>query len=152
MLLILLLYAAVVAGAATNLPTVKLNGATVIGTSDGSVTQFLGIPFAEPPYVGVCPELYDGANHDVFDSVGKLRLQLPQSIRRYSGVINATTFGNQCLQQTMPPAVFPNTTVLPPEIAPFVAAMGVPPPVPQSEDCACCTRYVQSPTADEVQA
>ncbi|EIW58851.1 carotenoid ester lipase precursor [Trametes versicolor FP-101664 SS1] len=116
MLLILLLYAAVVAGAATNLPTVKLNGATVIGTSDGSVTQFLGIPFAEPP-------------------VGKLRLQLPQPIRRYSGVVNATTFGNQCLQQTMPPAVFPNTTVLPPEIAPFVAAMGVPPPVPQSEDC-----------------
>lgn len=141
MLLTLLLYAAVVAGAATHSATVKLDGATVIGTSNGSVTQFLGIPFAEPPYVCVCSKLYDGAYHHVFDSVGKLRLQLPQPIRRYSGVVNATAFGNQCLQQTMPPAVFPNTTVLPPEIAPFVAAMGVPPPVPQSEDCECCARH-----------
>ncbi|OJT08565.1 Lipase 1 [Trametes pubescens] len=116
MLLTLLLYAAVVAGATATLAAVKLDGATVIGTSDGTVTQFRGIPFAEPP-------------------VGKMRLQLPQPIRRYSGVINATVFGNQCLQQTMPPAVFPNTTVHPPEIVPFVAAMGVPPPVPQSEDC-----------------
>ncbi|OJT15041.1 Lipase 1 [Trametes pubescens] len=115
MLLTLLLYATAVAGATTNLATVKLDGATAVGTSDGTVTQFLGIPFAEPP-------------------VGKLRLQLPQPIRKYSGTIDATTFGNQCLQQTIPPAVFPNTTVLPSAITPFIAAMGVPPPVPQSED------------------
>ncbi len=54
MLLTLLLYAAAVAGAAAALAAVKLDGATVIGTSDGTVTKFLGIPFAEPPYVGVC--------------------------------------------------------------------------------------------------
>ncbi|EIW58852.1 carotenoid ester lipase [Trametes versicolor FP-101664 SS1] len=116
MLLTILLYAAAVAGAAIKSATVKLDGATVVGTSDGTVTQFLGIPFAQPP-------------------VGKLRLQLPQPMRRYSGVINATTFGNQCLQQTIPPAVFPNTTALPAAITPFIAAMAVPPPVPQSEDC-----------------
>ncbi|KAI0819587.1 carotenoid ester lipase [Trametes gibbosa] len=114
--LYLLLYTAAVAGAATKLTTVKLNEATVVGTSDGYVTQFLGIPFAEAP-------------------VGKLRLQLPQPIRRYTDVLDATSFGNQCLQQTIPPAVFPNTTALPSEITPFVTAMGVPPAVPQSEDC-----------------
>lgn len=47
--LYLLLYTAAVAGAATKLTTVKLNEATVVGTSDGHVTQFLGIPFAEAP-------------------------------------------------------------------------------------------------------
>lgn len=53
MLLTLLLYAATVAGAAIKSPTVTLDGATVVGTSDGTVTQFLGIPFAQPPYVWV---------------------------------------------------------------------------------------------------
>lgn len=143
MLLTLLLYATAVAGATTNLATVKLDGATAVGTSDGTVTQFLGIPFAEPPYVSVYVLfLYDGADDGVSDSVGKLRLQLPQPIRKYSGTIDATTFGNQCLQQTIPPAVFPNTTVLPSAITPFIAAMGVPPPVPQSEDCEYCARHV----------
>ena len=32
------------------LPTVELDNATVFGTTDGTVTQFLGIPFAQPPY------------------------------------------------------------------------------------------------------
>ncbi|KAI0628193.1 carotenoid ester lipase [Trametes polyzona] len=116
MLLHFLLYAAVLTGAMAGRATVRLDGATVVGTSDGVVTQFLGIPFAEPP-------------------VGELRLQLPKPITRYRGVIDATKFGNQCLQQTIPPAVFPNKSALPEEITPFVAAMGVPPPVPQSEDC-----------------
>lgn len=53
MLLTILLYAAAVAGAAIKPATVKLDGATVVGTSDGTVTQFLGIPFAQPPYVYV---------------------------------------------------------------------------------------------------
>ncbi|CDO68163.1 hypothetical protein BN946_scf184938.g15 [Trametes cinnabarina] len=94
--------------------TVKLDDATVIGTSDGVVTQFLGIPFAQPP-------------------VGNLRLRLPQPIRRYSGTINATTFGNQCIQQTLVTPTIPSN--LPPQVAPFVEAMAVPPDVPQSEDC-----------------
>ena len=32
-------------------PTVVLDDATIIGKANGSVTQFLGIPFAQPPYV-----------------------------------------------------------------------------------------------------
>ena len=31
-------------------PTVQLDQATVYGTTNGSVTSFLNIPFAEPPY------------------------------------------------------------------------------------------------------
>ncbi|KAI8974599.1 carotenoid ester lipase [Trametes punicea] len=103
-----------VAAAAAQLATVKLDEATVIGTSDGVVTQFLGIPFAEPP-------------------VGKLRLQLPQPISRYTGVINATTFGNQCIQQALITPTIPST--LPPQISPFVETLAATPDVPQSEDC-----------------
>ena len=32
-------------------PTVKLDQATVIGSTSGVVTSFRGLPFAEPPYV-----------------------------------------------------------------------------------------------------
>ena len=32
-------------------PTVQLGQATVYGTTNGSVTSYFGIPFAEPPYV-----------------------------------------------------------------------------------------------------
>ena len=67
--------------------------------------------------------------------VGKLRLQLPQPIARHTGVINATAFGNQCIQQTIIPPTIPSN--LPPEIAPFVGAMAEPLAVPQSEDCLC---------------
>ncbi|KAI9063825.1 carotenoid ester lipase [Trametes sanguinea] len=110
-----LLYLGVfVATASSKLATVKLDDATVVGTSDGVVTQFLGIPFAEPP-------------------VGDLRLRLPQPISRYRGTINATTFGNQCIQQTLITPTIP--TNFPPQVSSFVAAMAVPPDVPQSEDC-----------------
>lgn len=37
------------AAAASTLPTVTLDEGTVIGTSDGFLDQFLGIPFAQPP-------------------------------------------------------------------------------------------------------
>ncbi|KAI0644304.1 carotenoid ester lipase [Trametes meyenii] len=110
-----LLFPSVVLAAATARPsTVKLDEATVIGTSDGVVIQFLGIPFGEPP-------------------VGNLRLQLAQPIRRYRGVIDATTFGNQCIQQAVATPTLPDD--LPPEITPFVTAMTVPANVTQSEDC-----------------
>ncbi|KAJ8490001.1 hypothetical protein ONZ51_g2565 [Trametes cubensis] len=114
LLTLLLSTAALLVSATGKLATVKLDQATVIGTSDGVVTQFLGIPFAEPP-------------------VGKLRLQLPQPISSYKGVINATTFGNQCIQQTIITPTFPSN--VPEEASTFVSAMAIPPDVPQSEDC-----------------
>ena len=66
--------------------------------------------------------------------VGKLRLQLPQPIVKYTGVINATTFGNQCIQQTINLPTIPSN--LPPEISAFIGPMAMAPDVPQSEDCA----------------
>ena len=39
-----------VAGSSTT-PTVQLGNATVIGINDGRNNQFLGIPYAQPPYV-----------------------------------------------------------------------------------------------------
>ncbi|KAM5544446.1 hypothetical protein V8D89_002106 [Ganoderma adspersum] len=106
--------AAVAAAAPARSPTVRLDDATVIGFTEGTSTSFLGIPFAQPP-------------------IGKLRLQLPQPIARHTGVINATTFGNQCIQQTIIPPTIPSN--LPPEIPGFVGAMAEPLAVPQSEDC-----------------
>lgn len=35
--------------AASTLPTVTLDDGTIIGTSDGFLDQFSGIPFAQPP-------------------------------------------------------------------------------------------------------
>jgi acetylcholinesterase len=53
---ILLLLAAILAGASASRygerssPIVTLDSATVTGISSGSVNQFIGIPFAQPPY------------------------------------------------------------------------------------------------------
>ncbi|KAI0628199.1 carotenoid ester lipase precursor [Trametes polyzona] len=115
---VLLLSAAALAGAAatTRPPSVKLDKATVIGTGDGVVSQFLGIPYAQPP-------------------VGKLRLQLPKPVTSYKGTINATTFGNQCIQQALTLPDLPDD--VPPSISGTLAALvsiesqGP----PQSEDC-----------------
>lgn len=47
----LLLYVgvAVAAGQAGELTNVKLDQGTVVGTAEGSVEKFLGIPYASPP-------------------------------------------------------------------------------------------------------
>ena len=37
--------------AARAAPTVTLNGATLTGVSSGSTNKFLGVPYAQPPYV-----------------------------------------------------------------------------------------------------
>ncbi|KAI0365187.1 carotenoid ester lipase precursor [Pilatotrama ljubarskyi] len=111
---ILLCASAFASGVLAKTATVRLDDATVIGTSDGFVTQFLGIPFAQPP-------------------VGKLRLQLPQPIPHFSGTINATTFGPQCIQQTLVPPTIPSG--LPDAIRMFLMPHDTVPGVPESEDC-----------------
>ncbi|RPD58750.1 carotenoid ester lipase precursor [Lentinus tigrinus ALCF2SS1-7] len=95
--------------------SVQLDQATVIGTSSGPVESFLGIPYAQPP-------------------VGDLRLQLPQLIDSYNGTLNATTLGNQCIQQAFvaPPGLPPEVIQ---DITPFLGMFSVNPNVTQSEDC-----------------
>lgn len=70
----------------------------------------------------------------ILSSVGDLRLRLPQLVSEYKGTINATSYGNQCIQQ--------GATVssdIPAEVLESLAAIAEPfspnPDVPQSEDC-----------------
>ncbi|KAH8831768.1 Alpha/Beta hydrolase protein [Flagelloscypha sp. PMI_526] len=63
-------------------PTVTLDKATVTGSTSGSVSSFLGIPFALPP-------------------TGDRRFRLPEAHPEYSGSINATAFGPSCPQQSI---------------------------------------------------
>ena len=67
--------------------------------------------------------------------MGNLRLRLPQPVAPYSGTINATTFGNQCIQQTQPNTTLPNG--LPAAAAQQLSGMGAAQPqtVSQDEDC-----------------
>ncbi|KAI0657904.1 carotenoid ester lipase precursor [Cubamyces menziesii] len=105
--------------------SVTLDDATVLGTTEGGVTRYLGIPFAQPP-------------------VGKLRLQLPQPIPRYTGTVNATAFGYQCIQQTLVPPALPSG--LPAAVGEFFVSAATIPSVPQSEDCLTVNVVVPSGT------
>jgi len=48
-LLTTFVFCASLVAAAPTLTTVKLDGVTVSGKASGSVQEFLGIPFAQPP-------------------------------------------------------------------------------------------------------
>ncbi|XP_062978327.1 cholinesterase-like [Elgaria multicarinata webbii] len=54
-------------------------------TASGTVTAFLGIPYAEPP-------------------VGKLRFQKPRPYQHWSHILEATSFGNSCYQGSLEPS------------------------------------------------
>ncbi|KAI0682884.1 carotenoid ester lipase [Cerioporus squamosus] len=106
-------------GAATHAnsnATVTLDNATVIGQPNGTVVKYLGLPFAQPP-------------------VGDLRFRLPKAVSPFNGTINATAFGNQCIQQTFEPLALPDD--LPPPARDYMSLAGflALPDVPVSEDC-----------------
>jgi para-nitrobenzyl esterase len=61
-------------------PLVQTAAASVRGLSSGSVEQFLGIPYAEPP-------------------IGSLRFRPPVALP-FAGELNGTAFGEKCLQGT----------------------------------------------------
>ncbi|KAF5319917.1 hypothetical protein D9611_011051 [Ephemerocybe angulata] len=63
-------------------PTITVSGGTFVGATSGTVQQFYGIPFAEPP-------------------VGNLRFRLPKGITSYNGTIDATNYGPSCPQQAV---------------------------------------------------
>ncbi|KAJ8481682.1 hypothetical protein ONZ51_g5842 [Trametes cubensis] len=95
-------------------PSVSLDGATVIGTTNGTTTRYLGIPYAQPP-------------------IGDLRLRLPKPVLPYKGVLNATAFGNQCIQQDFVLGPFPSN--VPQAAQQYLQDFIAIPDVPQSEDC-----------------
>ncbi|TCD66642.1 hypothetical protein EIP91_001110 [Steccherinum ochraceum] len=64
-------------------PTIVLDKGTFVGVSNGNVTSFRGIPFAEPP-------------------VGNNRFRVPVANDPYTGVHSAANYGLACLQQSSP--------------------------------------------------
>ena len=66
-------------------------------------------------------------------SVGDLRLRPPHTLSSFSGIFNATEFGNQCFQQTFPNLTLPST--VPASAGGYLSRFTVPAPIPQSEDC-----------------
>ncbi|RPD58729.1 carotenoid ester lipase precursor [Lentinus tigrinus ALCF2SS1-7] len=106
-------------------PTVTLDKATVLGTTNGSVTSYIGIPYAQPP-------------------IGDLRLRLPVLLESYNGTIDATrSAAAQCPQLQSGAGAD-----LPPEIEQDVLAYSVTvlPVVDVPEDEDCLTINVQVPS------
>ena len=60
-------------------PAIVTESGPLKGIINGNITEFLGIPYAAPP-------------------VGNLRWMPPQSFGKWHGLLDASTFGNQCTQ------------------------------------------------------
>jgi para-nitrobenzyl esterase len=71
--------AAIATHAAGSAPTVKIDTGKLEGKTDGTITAFLGVPFAKPP-------------------VGDLRWKPPIAPVKWKGVRKATEFGSRCMQ------------------------------------------------------
>ncbi|KAI0694774.1 carotenoid ester lipase precursor [Earliella scabrosa] len=61
-------------------PTVQLDQGTFVGSSDGTTSKFLGIPYGKAP-------------------VGNLRFNLPAPVDPYTGTTTVTKYGPACPQQ-----------------------------------------------------
>ncbi|ETW82195.1 Esterase/Lipase [Heterobasidion irregulare TC 32-1] len=94
-------------------PTVQLDNATFVGATVGSVSRFLGIPFAQPP-------------------TGDLRFRLPEPTEPYTGTQNVTAFGPACPQQKI---TLPVTNVLAQTSIDFIVNEVWSAITPSSEDC-----------------
>nr|VWO97518.1 Carboxylic ester hydrolase (EC [Ganoderma boninense] len=63
-------------------PSITLDHGTFMGISNGTVDQFLGIPFAKPP-------------------TGNLRFNLPVAVDSYNGTYSVAKYGPSCPQQSI---------------------------------------------------
>ncbi|EIW62477.1 alpha/beta-hydrolase [Trametes versicolor FP-101664 SS1] len=96
-------------------PTVLLDKALVVGTTNDSVTSFFGIPYAEPP-------------------VNDLRLRLPKPIAAYQGTINATVPATQCIQ-LVPPLRSDLPLEILEDLIAYITEIPATTATAQSEDC-----------------
>ncbi|KAH9970751.1 Alpha/Beta hydrolase protein [Lactifluus volemus] len=94
-------------------PTVTLDCGVFIGTTSDGINKFLGIPYAQPP-------------------VGDLRFRLPQELRPYTGIHNASIFGHSCPQQ---PISQLDLKRLPKEAADYILKLKFSGVTPGGEDC-----------------
>ncbi|KIY52398.1 alpha/beta-hydrolase [Fistulina hepatica ATCC 64428] len=94
-------------------PTVTLDNATVTGYNSGSVSYYMGIPFAQPP-------------------TGDLRFRLPESIDGYSEDFDATSYSPACPQQSFSVSL---PSYLVSEFADYIVDTLYADVFPDSEDC-----------------
>ncbi|KIY52459.1 alpha/beta-hydrolase [Fistulina hepatica ATCC 64428] len=94
-------------------PTVTLDNATVTGYTSGSISYYLGIPFAQPP-------------------TGDLRFRLPESIDGYAEDFDATSYSSACPQQSVS---VPLPSGLISEITDYIVDTLYADVFPDSEDC-----------------
>ncbi|ETW78802.1 Esterase/lipase/thioesterase [Heterobasidion irregulare TC 32-1] len=94
-------------------PTVKLDNGTFVGTTSGSVSKFLGIPFAQSP-------------------TGDLRFRLPKTIDPYTGTQTVSAFGPACPQQEI---TLPINNALAQDAIDFIVNELYSVVSPSSEDC-----------------
>ncbi|KAK0460006.1 carotenoid ester lipase precursor [Desarmillaria tabescens] len=94
-------------------PSVTLDSATFAGTTSGSVSKFLGIPFAQPP-------------------TGDRRFRLPETLPAYNGSYDASAFGPSCPQQAVK---LPILTGVPAEVVDYIVNSIFTAILPDDEDC-----------------
>ena len=82
-------------------PQVTLDNATFIGSNNGSIDRFFGIPFAKPPYVSRAMVDHAVRSDRFLFRVDDLRLRLPVPNDAYNGTYNATSLGSPCVQQKL---------------------------------------------------
>ena len=93
------------------IPAVPLDSAMFVGSADGKISKFLGIPYARPPYASFQTVLSAAWSYLVSDRVGNLRFHKPLPLESYTGVHTASEFGASCPQQG-----FQKPLEIPPEV------------------------------------
>ena len=88
-------------------PVVQLSYGSFQGNANANLEEFLGIPFAAPPYASwslldFCCLCLHTDNYVLFlKSVGDLRFAPPELPLTFTGVRQTTRFGAACPQQAM---------------------------------------------------
>ena len=94
-------------GALLDTSTVALPYGSFRGQVVGTTTQFLGMPFAAPPYVKL-PFSPSPISWPVLHSTGERRFGFPEPPIPFSGIQDASNFGAPCPQQAQDfPSNFP---------------------------------------------
>ena len=85
-------------------PVVELSYGSFQGNATGDLVEFLGMPFAAPPYASTQILLVDIILIDALlflKSVGDLRFAPAEPPLKFTGVRQATSFGPACIQQAV---------------------------------------------------
>ena len=110
-------------------PKVTLDNGVFTGSLGILTHNFLGIPFAKPPFVLI---IVISKVLTCFFSVGDLRFRLPQKIPSYVGQYDASKYGPACPQQA---ATIPIVPKFQKQVTDFLANTTYSKRLPDSEDC-----------------